>query len=127
MVLEANGRRRELKGGDPQTTNNRMELIAAIEALNTLKYPCEVQLYTDSEYLRKGITEWISAWKSRGWKTSAKKPVKNRDLWKLLDQAADRHRVNWHWVKGHSGDSGNERADKLANKAIDEMLEPVSK
>lgn len=113
---------RDLKGGDRETTNNRMELTAAIEALRSLKRPCVVDLYTDSEYLRKGITEWMDNWKRNGWRTSAKKPVKNAELWQALDEATRTHAVNWHWVKGHSGDPGNERADALANEAIDSLM-----
>ena len=112
---------RELWGGEPQTTNNRMELTAAIEALRALKEPCEVTLTTDSEYLRKGITEWIANWKRRGWRTAAKKPVKNVDLWQALDQETQRHRIHWHWVKGHSGHRENEMADELANRGIDAL------
>jgi ribonuclease HI len=111
---------RELYGYEPDTTNNRMELMAAIVALETLKRPCEVVLTTDSEYVRRGITEWLSQWKARGWKTADKKPVKNQDLWERLDQAGARHRVRWDWIKGHSGHPENERADQLANRAIDE-------
>jgi ribonuclease HI len=107
---------KELWGGERSTTNNRMELTAVIEALNLLKRPCDVVLYTDSEYVRKGITEWIVGWKRRGWKTADNKPVKNADLWQTLEQAATRHRVDWRWVKGHAGDPGNERADSLANR-----------
>ena len=107
---------RELCGGEPETTNNRMELTAVIEALRALKWPCEVALYTDSQYVRQGITEWIGNWKKRGWTTTDKKPVKNADLWRALDEQATRHRMDWRWVKGHSGDEGNERADALANR-----------
>jgi ribonuclease HI len=107
---------KEMWGGERSTTNNRMELTAVIEALNVLKRPCEIVLYTDSEYVRKGITEWIGGWKRRGWKTADNKPVKNADLWQTLEQAASRHRVDWRWVKGHAGDPGNERADGLANR-----------
>jgi len=121
-LLEWGKHRRELKGGEAETTNNRMELKAAIEALSSLKRPCRVELYTDSEYVRKGITEWMTAWKARGWKTAGKKAVKNRDLWETLDAQCKRHEVNWHWVKGHDGNPGNERADELANAGIDEML-----
>ncbi len=110
---------RELFGGEPDTTNNRMELMAAIRALETLREPCDVDLTTDSEYVRKGISEWLPAWKARNWKTSDKKPVKNADLWQQLEQAAARHTVRWHWVKGHSGHDENERADQLANRGID--------
>ncbi len=121
-VLEYNGRRRELKGAQPETTNNRMELTAAIQALEALREPCRVVLYTDSNYLRQGITEWLKAWKARGWKTADKAPVKNVDLWQRLDELAQRHWVAWRWVKGHSGDPGNERADRLAREAITELL-----
>lgn len=111
-----------LRGAEALTTNNRMELLAAIEALNSLTRPCVVDLYTDSEYLRRGITAWLANWKRNGWKTSARKPVKNVDLWQRLEEAVERHEIRWHWVKGHSGNPGNERADELANVAIDEML-----
>lgn len=121
-TLEFAGTSRELKGSERNTTNNRMELTAAIEALQALKRPCSIDLYTDSEYLRKGITEWLQNWKQRGWKTAAKKPVKNVELWQALDEAVARHEINWHWVKGHSGNPGNERADALANEAIDALL-----
>lgn len=121
VVLEWNDHHRELKGGEAETTNNRMELKAAIEALSVLKRRCRVDLYTDSEYVRQGITNWMAAWKKRGWKTASKKPVKNRDLWEALDALRDRHDVHWHWVKGHSGNIGNDRADALANEGIDEM------
>jgi len=110
--------RRELHGGAAHTTNNRMELTAAIEALATLKRPCRVQLYTDSQYVRNGITEWLPQWKKRGWKTADRKPVKNADLWERLEREIERHEVHWHWVKGHAGHPGNERADELANKGI---------
>ncbi|MEO9138580.1 MAG: ribonuclease HI [Jatrophihabitans sp.] len=113
---------RELFGGELQTTNNRMELTAVIEALSALKRPCEVVLYTDSQYVRQGITAWIENWKRSGWLTTARKPVKNDDLWKALDAAAQRHTIDWRWVKGHAGDVGNERADALANKGADSLL-----
>jgi ribonuclease HI len=112
---------KELYGGEHGTTNNRMELTAAIMALESLKRPCSVALTTDSVYLRSGITEWLPQWKKRGWKTAAGKPVKNVDLWKRLDAALQDHRVSWHWVKGHSGHAENERADRLANRGIDEL------
>ncbi|MCP5141926.1 MAG: ribonuclease HI [Gammaproteobacteria bacterium] len=112
---------RELHGGERETTNNRMELTAAIRALETLKRPCRIVLYTDSQYVRQGITEWLANWKKRNWQTAAKKPVKNADLWRELDAAQARHQVEWRWVKGHSGDPGNERADALANLGIDEL------
>lgn len=121
-LLEHAGRTRELKGGELDTTNNRMELTAAIEALNALKQRCLVELHTDSNYLRQGITQWLPRWQANGWKTAAKKPVKNADLWRLLDRAAARHQVEWHWVKGHAGNPGNEAADALANAGVDEVL-----
>jgi len=117
-LLRFGDREKELQGGVEQTTNNRMELTAAIEALNALKRPCRVELYTDSEYLRKGITEWLERWKSNGWRTAGKKPVKNADLWQKLDAAAARHEVSWHWVRGHAGHPENERADRLANAGM---------
>lgn len=110
-----------MHGGEPMTTNNRMELTAAIRALEALKRPCQVTLTTDSQYVRKGITEWLADWKRRGWKTSARKPVKNADLWQLLEAAAGRHQVEWRWVRGHTGHPENERADQLANRGIDEL------
>jgi ribonuclease HI len=113
---------KELRGAEPVTTNNRMELTAAIRALAALKRPCSVTLYTDSQYVRKGITEWLPQWKARDWRTADKKPVKNVDLWQALEREIERHRIEWHWVKGHAGVPGNERADQLANEAIDEML-----
>tara|TARA_R110002167_G_scaffold39648_1_gene122270 strand:+ start:3092 stop:3559 length:468 start_codon:yes stop_codon:yes gene_type:complete len=117
-VLAFGERVRELNGGERQTTNNRMEMMAAIQALEALKRPCRVALYTDSVYLRDGITKWIKGWKRNGWKTAAKKPVKNQDLWERLDSALANHRVDWHWVKGHAGDAGNERADQLAREGV---------
>lgn len=110
---------RELFGGERQTTNNRMELQAAIEALNALKRPCEVILYTDSTYVKQGIQSWLASWKRKGWRTASNQPVKNQDLWQALDQAQDRHEVTWRWVKGHAGDPGNERADELARRGLD--------
>lgn len=110
-----------LHGGELHTTNNRMELMAAIEGLKALKRDCDVELYTDSQYVRKGITEWLAGWKRNGWKTAAKKPVKNDDLWKALDEQSERHRVNWHWVKGHAGVPDNELADQLANRGVEEL------
>ena len=121
LMLTAD-KERELSGGEPETTNNRMELMAAIEGLSALKRPCEVILYTDSTYVLKGINDWIDSWKSRGWKTSAKKPVKNEDLWRALDAAVGTHEIEWKWVKGHSGIAGNERADQLANLGLEEAL-----
>ncbi len=117
-VLLYNGHRRELSGGESQTTNNRMEMIAVIVALETLKRPCAVELHTDSKYVMQGITEWLPNWKARGWKTAAKKPVKNVDLWQQLDAAVARHDIDWRWVRGHSGVPENERADELARLAI---------
>jgi ribonuclease HI len=122
-VLAYDGTERELFGGDPHTTNNRMELTAVIEALSALKRPSEVDLYTDSQYVQKGITEWLRSWKARGWKTASKEPVKNADLWRKLDEVASRHQVRWHWVRGHSGHDGNERADALANKGVASLVE----
>ncbi len=110
-----------MHGGESETTNNRMELTAAIEALNALKDRRSVILYTDSKYVMDGINEWMPNWKKRGWKTAAKKPVKNKDLWQALDEAVTRHNVDWHWVKGHAGNPGNEMADELANMGIDEL------
>lgn len=112
---------KELCGGETVTTNNRMELLAAIKALDALNQRCQVDLHTDSQYVRQGITGWIHNWKRNGWKTSNKKPVKNADLWQALDAAITNHDVEWHWVKGHSGNPGNERADALANRGIDEL------
>ncbi len=109
---------KQLKGGAAETTNNRMELTATIEALNALKRPCNVKLYTDSQYVKNGITQWIHGWKRNGWKTSAKKPVKNAELWQALDEALARHTVSWNWVKGHAGDPGNETADQLAREGM---------
>lgn len=120
-LLRSGSTEKSLHGGEAVTTNNRMELKAAIEALRALKEPCQVRLTTDSQYVRKGITEWLSNWKSNGWKTSAKKAVKNDDLWRELDHQAQRHQINWHWVKGHSGHRENEIADQLANLGIDEL------
>lgn len=123
VLLRFNGHEKRLHGGEPQTTNNRMELMAAIQALETLTRPCEVRLTTDSVYVQKGISEWLANWKKRGWKTAGKKPVKNVDLWQRLDAAVQKHmQVDWHWVKGHSGHDENEIADQLANQGIDEML-----
>lgn len=120
VLLRSGAAEKELFGGEAQTTNNRMELTAVIEALAALKRPCEVALYLDSEYVRKGITEWLKGWKAKGWKTAAGQPVKNVDLWQRLDQlvATGGHRIHWHWVKGHAGDPGNERADALANRGV---------
>jgi ribonuclease HI len=118
-ILIYGDKRKEINGGEPDTTNNRMELRAAAEALNALKRPVHAELHTDSEYLRKGITEWIGKWKQNGWKTAAKKPVKNADLWQLLDEARKRHNIEWRWVKGHAGEPENERADELARAGLE--------
>ena len=120
VVLRYGSKVREICGGEPATTNNRMELTAAINALRSLKYPCRVTLTTDSEYVRKGITQWLTRWKARGWKTAQNDPVKNQDLWQLLDEEASRHRVSWRWVRGHNGHRENERADFLANLGMKE-------
>ncbi|MHA3771923.1 ribonuclease HI [Verrucomicrobiota bacterium sgz303538] len=117
-VLRYGEHKKELSGGAPATTNNRMELQAAVEALSALKMPCEVDFYTDSQYLRQGITAWLFSWKRNGWMTKTKQPVKNVDLWRALDAAAARHKVNWKWVKGHAGDAGNERCDELAARQM---------
>ena len=123
-LLHYNGTRKELSGAERMTTNNRMELTAAIHALEALNAPCSVDLTTDSVYVKNGITQWLEGWKRKQWKTADRKPVKNIDLWQRLDAACSRHshEINWHWVKGHSGHPGNERADRLANLAIDAML-----
>lgn len=121
-ILESGSHRKEINGGEATTTNNRMELMAAIEALKALKNPSVVDLYTDSNYLRGGITGWIHGWKKNGWQTAAKKPVKNVELWQALDEAAQRHEVRWHWVKGHSGHDDNERADELAREGMAPFL-----
>lgn len=121
-ILRYKGKSKELYGGELETTNNRMELMAAIQALETLTRSCTVQIHTDSKYVLQGITEWMFNWKKRGWKTAAKTPVKNEDLWRRLDAAIERHDIEWRWVKGHSGDEGNERADILANRGIDSLL-----
>ncbi|MEE9445225.1 MAG: ribonuclease HI [Cocleimonas sp.] len=119
-VLVYGDSEKDLYGYEEETTNNRMELMAAIQSLEALKRPCSIALTTDSQYVRQGILEWMEGWKARGWKTAAKKPVKNKDLWKRLDEATKKHDIEWHWVKGHSGHEGNERADDLANRAMDE-------
>jgi ribonuclease HI len=123
VVLRAGERTKELSGGEPHTTNNRMELKAAIEALTALRQPCRVALFTDSTYVRSGITEWLPSWQARGWRTADRKPVKNQDLWMALAELAARHEVSWHWVKGHAGHPENERADELANLGLDAMLD----
>ncbi len=120
-ILEVDGKEREMFGGESLTTNNRMELTAVIEALGALKRPCRVILHTDSQYVQKGITEWINGWKARGWRTAAKEPVKNSDLWKKLDEVVRSHDIDWVWVKGHAGHEGNERADALANKGVESL------
>ena len=117
-ILIAGEHRKELNGGEAETTNNRMELTAAIEALNALKRPCTVDLYTDSVYVRDGITKWIHGWRRNGWRTADKKPVKNAELWQALETALKRHKVDWHWVKGHAGHPENERADELAREGL---------
>ena len=121
VVLRASGVQKEMFGGEPSTTNNRMEMLAAITALESLKHSCEVRLYTDSQYVLKGMTEWLSGWKARGWKTADRKPVKNVDLWQRLEQASAAHRVQWVWVRGHDGNPGNELADELANRGVDSV------
>lgn len=121
-VLRSGGVAKEIWGGEPTTTNNRMELTAAIRALEALRRPCRVDLYTDSQYLRRGISEWLADWKRRGWRTADRKPVKNEDLWRTLDELARLHDVRWHWVKGHAGHDDNERADQLANRGVDEII-----
>lgn len=122
-VLRYGRHEKELFGGEPSTTNNRMELMAAIVGLESLKRPCRVHLTTDSQYVMKGVTEWMKSWKEKGWRTAAKKPVKNVDLWQRLDELVGRHQVTWEWVRGHTGHPENERADQLANQGIDELLE----
>jgi ribonuclease HI len=120
-LLQRDGSERELCGGEPDTTNNRMELTAVIRALQALKRPCEIDLYTDSQYVQKGISEWIVSWKRRGWKTADRKPVKNVDLWLELDRLVAGHSIRWHWVRGHAGHPQNERADELANRGIESV------
>ena len=121
-LLRYKGTEKELSGAEPDTTNNRMELMAAIEGLKAIKRGCAVTLYTDSKYVLQGVTEWMSGWKSRGWKTADKKPVKNQDLWMALDEQVNRHNITWQWVKGHNGHIENERVDELARMAIKDML-----
>jgi ribonuclease HI len=121
VMLNYKGKIKELYGSEKHTTNNRMELMAAIQALESLKRPCLVQINSDSSYVLKGITEWMPNWKKRGWKTAARTPVKNEDLWRRLDAVLAKHKIEWKWVKGHSGDTGNDRADALANLGIDAM------
>ena len=123
VLMRSGAHERELHGGEASTTNNRMELTAVIQALSALKRPCQVSLYLDSEYVRKGITEWIHGWKARGWRTAAREPVKNVELWQALDRLVSTggHRIEWHWVKGHAGHPGNERADALANLGVESL------
>jgi len=121
-LLHYDGIEKRLYGSAKDTTNNRMELMGSIAALQALKKPCSVVLWTDSQYVKKGISEWLTGWKAKGWRTSANQPVKNQDLWQLLDEQAARHQVDWRWIKGHAGHYGNEVADQLANQAIDELL-----
>jgi ribonuclease HI len=122
-VLRFGDTEKELCGGEAETTNNRMEMTAAIRALEALREPCRVDLHTDSVYLRSGITEWLPDWRRRGWRTASRKPVKNQDLWETLSALTERHAVSWHWVKGHAGHPENERADELANQGLEQMLE----
>ncbi len=121
-LLIAGAKEKELFGGEKETTNNRMELMAVIQALGVLKRPCNIVLHCDSQYVLKGITEWITGWKAKGWKTASRAPVKNVDLWQALDQARTQHKIEWKWVKGHAGDPGNERADQLANLGVESVL-----
>lgn len=120
--ISMGGHSKELCGGEPITTNNRMELTAVIRALQALKRACNVRIYTDSVYVQKGMTEWLKSWKARGWRTADKKPVKNDDLWQELDTLAQQHQIEWLWVKGHAGDEGNERADALANQGVAQVM-----
>ncbi len=122
VVLRYGNVQKTLHGGEANTTNNRMELTAAIKGLAALKRPCIVDLYTDSQYVRKGVMEWLPGWKKNGWKTASKKPVKNEDLWRILDAETERHQISWHWVKGHTGVPGNELADELANLGVAEFI-----
>jgi len=124
-LLQMGEHEKELSGAEALTTNNRMELMAVIRALEALKRPVEVRLYTDSQYVRRGITEWLRAWKARGWRTADRKPVKNQDLWLLLEEASAPHQIEWHWVPGHAGVPGNERVDRLANEAIDALRDSI--
>ena len=121
-ILKSGNKVKELSGGEPRTTNNRMELLAAISALEALKRPCEIDLHTDSQYLRQGVMSWMHGWKRNGWRTADKKPVKNEDLWRRLDEATQRHEIEWRWVKGHAGDEMNERADELARMGMKPFL-----
>jgi ribonuclease HI len=124
-LLQMGEHEKELSGAEALTTNNRMELTAVIRALEALKRPVQVRLYTDSQYVRRGITEWLRAWKARGWRTADRKPVKNQDLWQLLEEASAPHQIEWHWVPGHAGVPGNERVDRLANEAIDALRDSI--
>ena len=124
-LLQMGEHEKELSGAEALTTNNRMELMAVIRALEALKRPVQVRLYTDSQYVRRGITEWLRAWKARGWRTADRKPVKNQDLWQLLEEASAPHQIEWHWVPGHAGVPGNERVDRLANEAIDALRDSI--
>ncbi|MBC3864111.1 ribonuclease HI [Undibacterium jejuense] len=121
-LLVAGDKEKEMCGGEKDTTNNRMELMAVIQALGALKRPCHITLHTDSQYVLKGITEWITGWKAKGWKTASKAPVKNVDLWQALDAAQSTHKIDWRWVRGHTGHHGNERADQLANRGVEKVL-----
>jgi ribonuclease HI len=121
VLLKSGGHERELFGGEPLTTNNRMELTAVIEGLRALTTTCRIDLHIDSQYVMNGVTKWIAGWKRNAWRTADKKPVKNQDLWQALDAEVARHAISWHWVKGHAGDPGNERADQLANKGVDQV------
>ena len=120
VLLRAGGHEKTLHGGEARTTNNRMELLAVIEALRALRRPCRIVLHTDSQYVHKGITEWLTNWKRRGWRTADRQPVKNADLWQMLDAAVAGHEISWRWVRGHAGDPGNERADQLANQGVEQ-------
>lgn len=124
LLRHEGGKEKELYGAEPHTTNNRMELTAAVQALSALKKSCQVDLYTDSQYLRQGMTEWLAGWKKKGWRNSKKEPVKNSDLWQALDQLAQMHEIQWHWVKAHAGHPENERVDALANLAIAQLIRP---
>jgi len=122
VLLRCDGAEKSLHGGEALTTNNRMELMAAIQGLEALTEPCEIDLTTDSQYVRKGITEWMASWKRRGWKTASRQPVKNRDLWERLDTVVEQHQIRWHWVRGHTGHRENEHVDALAHQGIDELM-----
>jgi ribonuclease HI len=126
VVLRSADKEKHLHGGELMTTNNRMEMTAVIEALKALKMACHVSLYTDSKYVMQGVTEWMGGWKARGWKTAGKDPVKNVDLWQEIDELLGKHQIDWHWVKGHAGHPGNELADALANKGVEEILKKTA-